>query len=260
MVSREQLILDEIRLASIKAFGGKLTGVYVHGSMALNCFHWDHSDIDFIVVLEDGPSQAQKEAYISALLDISERGPQKGLEMSVVLREYTRHFLYPTPYELHYSNAHLSRCREDLEGFCRQMNGTDKDLAAHFTIIRNACIVLCGAPAEDTFGNVPKECYRDSIRLDIEQAERDILEDPVYIILNLCRVLAYQSDGLFLSKKEGGLWGVEQIDARYREIIQAALDSYQHSLPFEAASDRERLTEFAGYAHRRIFSESGVEG
>ena len=46
----------------------------------------------------------------------------------------------------------------------------------------------------------------DSIWCDIEGAREDILDNPMYIILNLCRVLGYKEEGLILSKKEGGEW------------------------------------------------------
>lgn len=45
--------------------------------------------------------------------------PPGGLEMSVVLEEYARHFVYPTPFEPHLSNAHLARCAADVHGFAR---------------------------------------------------------------------------------------------------------------------------------------------
>lgn len=65
--------------------------------------------------------------------------------------------------------------------------------------------------ADLTFDPVPKQCYIDSICSDVEHAAADILEQPVYITLNLCRVLAYLKDGLCLSKKEGGEWGLAHL-------------------------------------------------
>lgn len=87
------------------------------------------------------------------------------------------------------------------------MKGTDKDLAAHFTIIKKYGIALYGMDIEKVFGNVPKEDYIDSIMCDIEEADEEILENPVYIILNLCRVAAFLKDGAITSKKQGGEWG-----------------------------------------------------
>ena len=50
--------------------------------------------------------------------------------------------------------------------------------------------------------------YFDSIWSDIEEAETEIMDNPTYIILNLCRVLAYKKEELILSKQEGGKRGI----------------------------------------------------
>lgn len=252
---RVQEILEQIKHLSIKTFGGNLSGVYVHGSLALECFSWDNSDIDFVVVLGNAPTQTQKEEYISGLLNINKNCPPKGLEMSIVLERYTRQFVYPTPFELHFSNAHLKQCSENIREYCQKMNGTDKDLAAHFTIINKACITVCGKAAKDTFGEVPKNDYFNSIKCDIENAEKDIIENPTYTILNLCRVLAYKYDGLILSKKDGGNWGIAHIDAQYVGIIGKARNIYQGSASNYLEVNDDFLIAFAKYMHNLIFAE-----
>ena len=84
------------------------------------------------------------------------------------------------------------------------VHGLDRDLAAHFTVTRAVGVPLWGAPAADVFAPVPAADYLDSIWYDVEGAEDDILENPVYVILNLCRVLAYLRDGAVLSKAQAG--------------------------------------------------------
>lgn len=249
---RVKKILEQIKHLSIQIFGENLVGVYVHGSLALGCFSWDNSDIDFVVVLGNAPTQTQKEEYISGLLNINKNCPPKGLEMSIVLERYTRQFVYPTPFELHFSNAHLKQCSENIKEYCQHMNGTDKDLAAHFTIINKACVTVCGKPAKDTFGEVPKSDYFNSIKSDIENAEKDIIENPVYHILNLCRVLAYKNNNLILSKKDGGNWGLAHIDAQYAGIIREALNRYQGSASFRLDVNDDFLIDFAKYMHNLI--------
>ena len=96
--------------------------------------------------------------------------------------------------------------------YVQKMNGTDKDLAAHFTITKKYGIVLYGADIDSVFGEVPKMDYIDSILSDIEEANEEILENPIYITLNLCRVAAFLKDGLITSKKQGGEWGKENLD------------------------------------------------
>lgn len=97
-----------------------------------------------------------------------------------------------------------------MQAYCRKMHGTDKDLAAHFTTIHKTGYALTGAPIEEIYREAPRRAYPDSILRDIDGEEREILKDPVYFLLNMCRVAAYAEEGLVLSKKRGGKWGTEK--------------------------------------------------
>ncbi len=246
----EREILQTIKNAYSLILADNLTGIYVHGSIAFGCFNWEKSDIDFLVVVNQSPTLEEKKALIQSLLTLDEFCPKKGLEMSVILENVCREFQYPTPYELHFSNDHKERCKADVEAYCRSTNGVDKDLAAHFTVTRNVGITLCGKPVEDVFGMVPKEAYRDSLRYDIENAENDILDNPVYIILNLCRVLAYIREEKVLSKKQGGEWGITHLPPRYRAVVQAAIGSYCGKTSFTI--DEAEAKAFAKYMLEQI--------
>lgn len=249
-------VLNQIEEAYRRILGDALVGIYVHGSIAFGCFSWENSDIDFIVVINREITRGQKRELIQTLLDLDGQAPQKGLEMSVVLEKYCNPFVYPTPFELHFSNVHKERCRENLQEYCRAMHGEDKDLAAHFTVIRKAGITLCGKEISDVFGEVPREAYLDSIMGDVEDAQRDILEDPVYIILNVCRVIAFIKEGLVLSKEQGGKWGMRNLPETYRLIIRKALKNYRGNDVFR--EEEENLRSFAG-CMRKILTDGTEE-
>ena len=55
-----QFILDKIVDTSKDIIGEELTGIYLHGSLAMGCFHSDKSDIDLILVIKDSVSDGQK--------------------------------------------------------------------------------------------------------------------------------------------------------------------------------------------------------
>jgi predicted nucleotidyltransferase len=204
-------LLSDIVTEYHQILGELLAGFYVHGSIAFGCYNSENSDIDFIVVVRDMPSQKMKENMISLLIQLEDEAivPAKGFEMSVVSEKVCRDFVYPTPYYLHYSNYHGTRARADLASYCVMMNGVDYDLAAHFTVIKSVGICLYGPEAVKIFGEIKREFYVDSILRDISAAKSEIYKNPVYYILNLCRVLAYQKDGLILSKKGGGEWAIK---------------------------------------------------
>ena len=100
------------------------------------------------------------------------------------------------------------------------MKGVDRDLAAHFTVICHRGKCLYGKGIQDVFGKVDRQYYLDSILSDIEDAEKDIMENPVYIVLNLCRVLACKREGTILSKKEGGEWGLKALPGSFTESFE----------------------------------------
>ncbi len=135
-------------------------------------------------------------------------------------------FVYPTPFELHFSMQHLEWYQTNPTDYISRMNGVDRDLAAHFTIIFHRGKCLYGNRIEDVFEPVDAAFYFDSIWNDIKDAKEEILTNSTYIILNLCRVLAYKKDKLILSKQEGGNWGLTNILPRYHSLIVQALEEY----------------------------------
>lgn len=243
------MILDDIVALTGRVFGEKLTGVYLHGSMAFGCYNPLKSDIDFIVAVNSPVSAEEKTEYVAGLIELESRAdsPQKGIEMSVVREDVCRCFVYPTPFELHYSDAHRERFLADPEEFCRTMYGTDRDLAAHFTVIRAVGRTLCGKPIEEVFGEVKREYYLDSIMYDVESAARDIAGDPIYAVLNLCRSAAFVRGGGVLSKAEGAVKAAANIPRRYLPVVNAAAESYRGNSNFPRDISAELLREFAEY-------------
>ena len=229
----ERQLLQRVCDAYCRILGEKMAGFYVHGSIAFGCFTWATGDIDFLVVAEAPLAQAEKEALIRVLLDMDAQAPPKGFEMSVVLRRDCDPFVHPMAFELHFSNAHKARATADLSAYCRDMHGVDPDLAAHCTVIRHRGKTLFGEPIEEVFGEVPRAAYVDSLMCDIASAEEDIADNPVYVTLNLCRVLAYLTEDAVLSKAEGGAWGLTHLPGEYHPLLRAALAAYAGA-PFHA--------------------------
>lgn len=234
-----------------------LSGVYLHGSAVMGCFNPRKSDIDLIVVVERPVSDPVKRAYMDMVVRYNALGPAKGIEMSVVLRSVCRPFVYPTPYELHFSAGHLAWYEEDPDGYIREMNGVDKDLAAHFTVINKRGRCLYGPPVKEMFAEVPGSDYMDSLWYDVEGAPEEITEYPMYLTLNLARVLAYREEGLVLSKKEGAEWALRKLPAEYRPLIEDALREYSESA--EIVYDKALAVRYAAYAVERIRQGSGAE-
>lgn len=196
-------VIYEFTAMSREIIGDKLTGIYLHGSMAMGCFNPEKSDIDLLIVIENDITDAQKMEFMKHVVKLNEQAPAKGLEISIV----------------------------------------NSDLAAHFTIINRYGIVLYGEKIENVFGEVSKKDYAESIWFDVEGASEDIADEPMYITLNLCRVLAFLKEDLYLSKQQGGEWGIAHLSKRYHSLILQALDCYKTNHIMQA--DMELTGQFA---------------
>ena len=250
LLQQTEQLINEFAERSRNILQDNLTGVYLHGSAVMGCFNPRKSDLDFIIVVKKPLSDAVKKAYLEMTVEYNALGPAKGIEMSIVLRDVCKPFVYPTPYELHFSAGHLDRYRDDPDDYIRRMNGTDKDLAAHFTIINKRGRCLLGAPIQEVFAEVPGADYMDSIRFDVEEAAEEITDHPMYLTLNLARVLAYKEKGLVLSKKEGGEWAIDNLPAEYRPLITDALREYSENA--DVAYDQALAGRYAEYMTDRI--------
>ena len=238
---------------SQEILGENLVGIYLHGSAVMGCFNPDKSDIDLIVVVNSPMSDDVKRKFMDMVVALNEEAPAKGIEMSIVTKAVCNPFVYPTPFELHFSAMHIGWYKDNPDDYVKKMNGADADLAAHFTIIKKRGKCLCGERIDDVFGEVPKADYMDSIWNDIAEAEDDIIDNPMYIILNLARVLAYKRESLVLSKKEGGEWALKNLPEEYHALIQEAMEEYAKGKT--GTYNEEESKKYATYMLREISAE-----
>jgi len=254
-------LLNKFTEYSRHILGDNLTGIYLHGSAVMGCFNTKESDIDLILVVKDEVSDTAKRQFMDMVVELNKQAPKKGLELSIVREAVCKPFVYPTPFELHFSVAHLNWYQESPEDYVEKMKGTDKDLAAHFTIIYHRGQVLYGKEIREVFEEVSQEAYMDSIWCDIEGAVEEVLDSPMYIILNLCRVLGYKEEGLILSKKEGGEWMIGKLVKKeneatiegYSKLITDALREY--STGYKMDPEVALAQKFAEYMLKRIKGE-----
>ena len=232
-------VLQALQTQYVNLLGDNLIGLYLHGSLGFGCFRWEASDIDIIAVVQSPVNTNAKLALLAVLEDLRNQAPPKGFEMSVVLADHCRSFIYPTPFQLHFSADWRARYQANPLSLCEMDNPVDHDLAAHFMVINQVGLVLWGKPIAQVFGPVPEEHYWDSIVRDIQDAERDIRHNPAYIILNLCRVLAWKQEKQVLSKEQGGLWGQAHLPAPHSRLAAAALARYRGEKAYTANPEAE---------------------
>lgn len=203
-----------------------LLGIYVHGSLAFDCFHWNSSDIDFLAVVRRPMTVEEKIAFVRSMEELSAEAPPKGFECSVMLESVCREMPFPAPYEVHFSNMWREAIRQDAEGYCSRENGTDPDLTTHVLSLRASCLTLLGPGPMKVFGAVRKDDCLHAMYLDTDRVQEQLDENPIYIVLNLCRAVAYRQGDMVLSKAEGARWAIRNMPSRFQGVIQAALNAY----------------------------------
>ncbi|GIP34654.1 streptomycin 3''-adenylyltransferase [Paenibacillus sp. J2TS4] len=217
--------------------------------MAMGCYHPDHSDIDLLAVIKDKQSKETYKRIAKQLMAEEERLGVKGIEFSIVLESVVRCLVYPTPFEFHYSPFHRGRYKADENYFCG--NSEDPDLAAHFGVTYQRGICLYGKPVREVFKPVDRRYFLQSIRSDVDEALKEIVNEPVYYALNLCRVLLFLKLGMIASKREGGEWALKALPSEYAIVADQCLAQYNgHCDKLELS--QSQLVDFAKYMLERI--------
>lgn len=240
-----EAFLTEVCSLFQNQLGQNIVGIYLHGSLAMGCFHPKKSDVDVLVIVKEKLTTEQQKNVIREILKLEEYK----LEMSILLEKELIEFKYPTPFELHYSSMHKERYLNNPDYLCRNEN--DPDLAAHLVVTYKRGKCLFGKPIKEVFKPIDHSYYIQSILYDIEDAEEGIVRDPVYYTLNLCRVLYYLKEGVVSSKKEGGEWGMEIVKDQFKELVTSSLCIYNNPLVEGNWEDR-KLVIFAQYMLNEI--------
>ena len=238
-------ITDQFVKYSKDILGDNLVGIYLHGSAVMGCYNNKKSDIDLLVVVNNNLSDEDKLRYMDMVVKLNADALPKGIELSIIRKSICKPLIYPTPFELHFSISHLEWYTKNPLDYILKMHGTDKDLAAHIMIIYHRGVCLYGEEIRSVFEDVDHKVFFDSIWNDIQHSKEEILENPVYITLNLCRVLAYKQENLILSKQEGGKWALDNVPRRFNNFIQQALDDYASVKQIRL--DESIAPEFAKY-------------
>jgi hypothetical protein len=218
-----------------------VVGVYLHGSAVLGDFSWDRSDLDLLVVVEDGTDEPAIERVGDVLL-VDRPRPGRGLESSVVDRSAAAAPRPPWPFRLHVATG---------PGDERRVSGRDQpgdpDLALHYFVTRSSGVVLCGPPVDAVVGAVPRAVVRDQLASELNWAISEA--DAGYAVLNACRALRFAREGVVCSKTAAGTWAVKR--GIEPELVRRALDDRERGatspvVPPVEAWVRAVVTELRG--------------
>ncbi|MCL2003300.1 MAG: DUF4111 domain-containing protein [Oscillospiraceae bacterium] len=176
-----------------------LTGVYLHGSLALDAFVEGSSDIDILIVCDRRIPREERLLIAQRIIDV-DRTPSP-LEMSAVFINDLDPWRHPTPCQFHYSDLFTESYKQMLSGgvkddFLIEADFTDPDIACHVRLTKQYGVCICGEPIAEVFPDVPETDFWDAISYDLDESD----------IMTLGRVLSYKREKRILSKHESALW------------------------------------------------------
>jgi predicted nucleotidyltransferase len=203
------------------SLGKSLIGVYLQGSFALGDYD-EHSDVDFIVVLEGSlPSNQVKDLQV-----LHDRvyhvglGWAKHLEGSYfpldILTDFSRRGS-----ELWYldngssSLVHSNHCNTLLVRW----------------VVREYGVILEGPSPKNLIGPVPTGMLREEMFDVLITWGQQILADPAhwsnrfyqgFIVLNYCRMLHDLYNGYPGTKRQGAKWAKQHLDPTWSALIDGA--------------------------------------
>ena len=151
--------LEALTAEVTAVLGGRLVGVYAHGSLLLGGYLPTRSDIDVLVVVEDPLSPGEQADLAARLSEDALPCPAVGLELSVVLRSVAAAPTARPAFELHVTTAPQDRKVVDGHG-----HPGDLDLVLHFAV----CHALGYAP----FAEVPPSLVLAQVADELDVGRR----------------------------------------------------------------------------------------
>ena len=230
--------------------GDNLTGVYLHGSIALNAFNPDSGDIDILVVVKDSVEVATKLEIAKDIIKI-DRSPCP-LEMSAVKQIDAKNWKTPGNCVFHYSDfwtkKYLERFKNpNLEVYVADHEFSDADVTSYIKLLKQCGIVLYGEEIQEVFADVSDEDFWSAISADIEDYDFHDY-DARYLtsnVLILGRILSFKKEKRILSKYEGGLWMINNVPEDLKYLPELAMkvwfEGEEHMLP---EADLKRLRDY----------------
>lgn len=150
------LLIRQLCETLTDALGENLTGIYLHGSVAMGCFSWNTGDVDCLVVTAAPLETAAKTAMIDTCLALQPLCPPKGLELNVVTKAVCENPQQNPAFEFHFSPLYAEPYAWGPQGQLSRMPKTDPDLIAHFSMVRSRGIALLGASPKQVFAPIPR--------------------------------------------------------------------------------------------------------
>ena len=239
-----------------KYLGEDLVGVYLHGSMCLNYFKEDTSDIDLLIITNRRIERNERLDIAREIIEVDVKPCP--LEMSALYIQDIKPWHYPPKCQFHYSDFWTERYQKMISGeikenFIIDCDFEDTDIASYIPVIKKWGVCLYGRPIDEVFPEVSEEDFWKSISNDIDEYDFNDYNEKYFVsnIIILGRILSYKIEKKILSKYEGGVWTMNYVPQKYRYIIENALNVW-YANEKQLEYKQEDLQELRAYLIAKI--------
>jgi Asp/Glu/hydantoin racemase len=206
-------VTDRLRLS----LGSHFAGCYLHGSLSMNAFQPDQSDIDIIATVRRtlAPDVVEELRHHLGMLSLPQSSA--GLDLGVLSLESARHL---TDRSLWETSMRVTRAGSGQTVHIGDRY--DPMLFVDVELLRQSGVPLAGPSIEPSFSTVPTQLILQACAHNCSVwAKRDTFHDPVSGVLTACRAWCFLDRGTLVSKPEAGEWARTQlVDSK---LIDAAL-------------------------------------
>ena len=221
--------------------GNQLVGMYLHGSLANGGFD-QASDIDVIVVTKDDITDETFSALYAMHVDLAKLDSPWAiqLEAAYIPQNSLRR---SDPANIRY--PHLDRGNGEVLHWM----AAESDWSILRHILRGRGIIITGPDPKSLIDPVSSNDLRMAVAKGLPLWFNPLLEDPSelskrglqsFYVLSLCRIMYTLKYGEILSKSSAAEWAMENLDPRWKPLIERALVGRQNP---DLDSDPEDIKE-----------------
>jgi len=217
--------LDRITALVRHFFGSDLVGLYLHGSICLDQYVPEVSDLDLMIATHSRMDVDARVRFALSLLSLHD--DPRPIELSVVRTSDIPPFAHPVRCQFHFSSrwapVYAAQLPHDTSCFLLNEDFEDRDMTCHMRLARQSGIALLGPDPDTVFPEISDSDFFSSLIYDAQDMDFSDPHAQYYYsdVLILARILSFAQTRRILSKARAGRWAQEQFP-QYASLLRAA--------------------------------------
>ena len=233
-----------------------LVGLYLHGSIVLDAFDENSSDLDIVGVINHDLTLDEKIQLGSLLLSLNKKPCCLDIQFFIktdinpLKHRPTEHFYFADYWALQYEK--ISRSAENAAEILASVF-SDGEAISDFAVIKQSGICLFGKPINEIFPNISNELFLGAVSRGIDDfyVESDNDSQSAFLVLQLCRILSFKEINKILSKQAAAEWALANLPSKHQSIIKRAIYN-KFGLGSELHYSKEDAISFKSYMLQKI--------